>query len=384
MDIFLNDEDVMLKETARNFAIKEIQPVINELHEKEQFSAEIHQKMGNLGFVGVPYPVEYGGSGGTWLQFALIHEEISRVDSGVANAIMGNCSVSTLLNTFGTTEQKQKWLPNLLSGKGLGAIALTEPNAGSDANNLRTTAKLENGKWILNGAKTFITNAGTEITELIIVAAVTGIDDRGRKNISTFIVPKETEGLIISPALKKIGWHTSDTRELTFENCVIPEEYLLGELHKGYRQALQAITAGRFLIGSMAVGLAQGSLDYSMTYINERETFGKKLRDYQDVQFKIADMATKIHSARLMVYYAAALCDKNKEFSKAASMAKMQASQVAVEVAKEAVQLHGGYGVMREYDVSRHYQASKIFEIVEGTSEIQKIIISRGLMKEYY
>ncbi len=384
MTIFLTEEDVMIKETARNFALKEIQPIINELHEEEKFSKEIHQKMGELGFVGVPYPEKYGGSGGTWLQFALVHEEISRIDSGVANAIMGNCSVCTLLNTFGTDEQKEKWLPNLLTGKKLGAIALTEPNAGSDASNLRTSAKLENGQWVLNGAKTFITNAGTEITDVIIVAAVTGIDNKGRKNISTFVVPKNTEGLIVSPPLKKIGWHTSDTRELTFDNCRISEDYLLGELHKGYRQALQTITAGRFLIGSMAVGLAQGALDYSMSYIDERETFGKKLRDHQDVQFKIAQMITKIHSARLMVYYAAALRDQNKDFSQEASMAKMRASQVAVEVAREAVQLHGGYGVMREYDVSRHYQASKIFEIVEGTSEIQNIIISRGLMKEYY
>lgn len=381
MELFFNEDDLLIKKTAREFALNEIQPVINELHEKEEFPKDIYQRMGGLGFVGVPYPEEYGGSGGTWTQFSIIHEEISRIDSGVANAIMANCSVCTLLTTFGTKEQKDKWLFNLLTGKNLGSIALTEPNAGSDANNLKTTAKEIDGKWVINGAKTFITNAGTELTNVFIVAAVTGIDEKGRNKISTFIVPKDAEGVYISPALKKIGWHTSDTREITFEDCVISKNNLLGELHKGYRQALQTISTGRFLIGAMAVGLAQGCLDYSMSYINERKTFGKELSKHQAIQFKIAEMKTDIHAARLMIYYAAALRDRNKAFALDASIAKLKASEVAINVSKEAVQLHGGYGVMREYDISRHYQAAKIFEIVEGTSEIQKIIISRELLK---
>src|SRR5699024_1591676 len=281
----------------------------------------------------------------------------------------------------GTDEQKETWLPNVLTGKQLGAIALTEPNAGSDANNLKTKATLEGDEYVINGAKTFITNAGTDITGPIIVAAVTGEEENGRKEIGTFIVPKDTEGLIVSPALKKIGWNSSDTRELTFDNCRIPATNLLGDEKKGYKQALQTISTGRFLIASMAVGLAQGSIDLSVQYVKEREAFGRHLKKFQNIQFKLAEMQTKVDAARLLVYRAAALKDSGEPFAHEASMSKMFASQTGVEVAKDAVQLHGGYGVMREYDVALHYQASKIFEIVEGTNEIQKMLISREMLK---
>lgn len=381
MSYQFSEEDKMIKSLAKEFAEKEVKPIVQEINEKEMFPVEVYQKMGELGLVGVPYSDKYGGGSGTWTQFAIVHEEISKIDSGVANAIMGNCSVCTLLSTFGTDEQKETWLPNVLTGKQLGAIALTEPNAGSDANNLKTKATLKGDEYVLNGAKTFITNAGTDITGPIIVAAVTGEEENGRKEIGTFIVPKDTEGLIVSPALKKIGWNSSDTRELTFDDCRIPASNLLGDEKKGYKQALQTISTGRFLIASMAVGLAQGSIDLSVQYVKEREAFGRHLKKFQNIQFKLAEMQTKVDAARLLVYRAAALKDRGEPFAHEASMSKMFASQTGVEVAKDAVQLHGGYGVMREYDVALHYQASKIFEIVEGTNEIQKMLISREMLK---
>lgn len=381
MSFQLSEEDKMIKKLAKDFAKQEIQPFVQEINEKEIFPIEIYQKMGKIGLVGVPYLEQYGGGGGTWTQFAIVHEEIAKIDSGVANAIMGNCSVSTLISTFGTQEQKKQWLPNILTGKQIGAIALTEPNAGSDANNLKTTAEFKNEQWVLNGAKTFITNAGTDITGPIIVAAVTGYEKNGRKQIGTFIVPKDTPGLIISSPLKKIGWHTSDTRELTFENCKISANNLLGDKEKGYRQALQTISTGRFLIASMAVGLAQGSIDMSIKYVKERDAFGKKLKDFQDIQFKLAEMQTHVDAARLMVWRASTLRDNKQSFAQEASMAKLFATQKAAEVSKEAVQIHGGYGVMREYQVGYHYQSAKIFEIIEGTNEIQKMLVSRNILK---
>lgn len=375
------EEDIMIKKLTKDFAEQEIRPVVQEFNESESFPQDLYQQMGELGLVGVPYAEDYQGGGGTWTQFAIVHEEISKIDSGVANAIMGNCSVSTLISTFGTDEQKEKWLPQILTGKQLGAIALTEPNAGSDASNLKTVATIENDEWVINGAKTFITNAGTDITGPIIVAAVTGKGDDGRKQIGTFIVPKGTEGLIISPPLKKIGWHTSDTRELTFDNCRIPLGNLLGDVEKGYKQALQTISTGRFLIASMAVGLAQGCIDLSVQYAKEREAFGKFLKDFQNVQFKLAEMQTKVDAARLLVFRAAGLRDRNEPFAHEASMAKMFATQTGIEVAREAVQIHGGYGAMREYTVGLHFQSSKIFEIIEGTNEIQKMLVARKILK---
>lgn len=380
MNLQLTEEDVMVKKLAKDFAEKEIRPIVHKINEEEVFPTDIYQKMGETGLVGVPYSDEYGGGGGTWTQFAIVHEEIAKIDSGVANAIMGNCSVSTLISTFGTDDQKATWLPEILTGKQIGAIALTEPGAGSDANNLKTTARVGQGEWIINGAKTFITNSGTDITGPIIVAAVTGETEEGRKQIGTFIVPKGTEGLIVSPPLKKIGWHASDTRELTFEECRIPIENLLGDEKKGYKQALQVISTGRFLIASMAVGLAQGSIDLSVQYVKDRKAFGKSLKDFQDIQFKLAEMQTKVDAARLMVWRAATLRDSEQSFTQEASMAKMFATQMATEVSKEAVQLHGGYGVMREYHVGYHYQSAKIFEIIEGTNEIQKMLIARDIL----
>jgi short-chain 2-methylacyl-CoA dehydrogenase len=380
MDFLLSEEELMIKKLARDFAEREIQPIAFELNENNEFPVGLYQKMGELGLVGVPYPEEFGGGGGSWLQFAIVHEEISRIDSGIANSFMGNSSVATLLNTFGNLEQKEEWLPSILTGQKLGAIAITEPNAGSDANNLKTTATLVGNEWVINGAKTFISNSGTEITDPIVVAAVTGVEPNGRKKIGTFIVPKHTKGLIISPPLKKIGWHANDTRELTFEDCRIPVENLLGDQAKGYKQALEAISAGRFLIASMGLGIAQGCLDLCLRYVKEREAFGKHLKDFQNIQFTLAEMATKVELARLMIYKAASLKDKNLPFARESSMAKMYATQTAMEVSRAALQMHGGYGVMREYDVSRHFNAAKILEIVEGTNEIQKLIISRHLL----
>ncbi|PLR76763.1 acyl-CoA dehydrogenase [Bacillus sp. V3-13] len=381
MDFKLTDEEVLIRKLARDFAEKEVRPIAKELSHNKGFPTEVYQKMGELGLAGVPYPEEYGGGGGSWLAFAIVHEEIARVDPSVANSIMGNSSVCSLLSSFGTHEQKEKWLTSILTGQKIGAIALTESNAGSDANNLSTTAKLVGDEWVINGSKTFISNSGTEITGPIIVAAVTGTDERGRKEIGTFIVPKETAGVLVGPQLQKIGFKGNDTRELTFDNCRIPEGNLLGDKAKGYRQTLATISSGRFLIAAMGVGLAQGCLDMSLEYVKERKAFGRQLSEFQNIQFKLAEIATKIELARMITYKAAVLKDKNEPFAMEASMAKLYATKSAMEIAHEAVQMHGGYGIMEEYDVSRFFGDAKVLEIVEGTNEIQKMIISRQLIK---
>lgn len=382
MDFQLNDEDLMIKKMTREFAVKEIQPIAKQLNEEEiVFPNELFQAMGQLGLIGVPYPEEYGGGGGSWLSFVVVHEELSRIDPSVANTVMGNSSVCSLLNEFGTEQQKREWLSPILKGERIGAIAITEPNAGSDARNLKTTAWLDEDTWIINGNKTFISNSGYDFTGPIIVAAVTGQNDDGKKEIGTFIVPNRTNGLLISPPLNKIGFRGNDTRELTFEDCRIPKENLLGNVTKGYKAILGTISAGRILIAAMAVGLAQACLELTLQYVHEREAFGSYLKEFQDVQFKLAEMATKVELSRLITYKAAILKDQNKPFAQEASMAKYFATKSAMEVAHQAVQLHGGYGVMREYDVSRFYGDAKVLEIVEGTNEIQKMLIARMLYK---
>lgn len=381
MDFHLNEEEKMIRKFARDFAENEVKPIAQKLNEEGKFPTDIFRQLGELGMIGVPYPEKYGGGGGSWLSFAIVHEELARIDPSVTNAIMGNSSVCSLLNTFGTEDQKQEWLTPILKGQKIGAIALTEPNAGSDAKNLKSTANLVDGEWVINGSKTFISNSGTDITGPIIVAAVTNGKDNGKKHIGTFIVPSETPGLRVGPPLKKIGFKGNDTRELTFEDCRIPKENLLGNETSGYRQVLETISAGRFLIAAMGVGLSQGCLDLSLKYSHERSAFGSHLKDFQNVQFKLAEMATKIELSRLITYKAATLKDEGKDFAKEASMAKYYATESAMEIAHQAVQLHGGYGIMSEYDVSRFFGDAKVLEIVEGTNEIQKIVISRLLYK---
>lgn len=373
----LSGEHEAIRELVRKFAETEIAPISEKLWEKQLFPYEFWKKAGELGFIGLPYPEEFGGGGGAWLLFVIVLEELARIDCAVANAIMANSSVATLLTNFGTKEQKKEYLTPILTGAQIGAIGLTEANAGSDASAIQTKATLIDDKWVINGSKIFISNSGTDVTGPVVIAAVTGKKDNGRNEISNFILPTGTPGFTYGRKLEKIGWRASSTNELFFDNCVLPKHNLLGERGAGMRQTLSTINTGRILIGSMALGIIQGSLDRSKNYMKERTAFGKPLSQYQALQFKIADMATHAHAARLMLYNAAALKDAGCPFDQEASMAKLFATEKAMEAAHQAIQIHGGYGIISEYPVSRAFGDAKVLEIVEGTSEIQRMIISK-------
>lgn len=380
--IEITDEQKMLRKMVRDFSEKEIAPVSEELWEDQKFPYEIWKKASELGLCGIPYPEEYGGAGGEWLSFAIVLEEIAKVDCAVANSIMANSSVASLLNNFGTKEQKEKYLRPILTGEKIGAIGLTEANAGSDASAIKTKAVLDGDEWVINGSKVFISNSDNDMTGPIIIAAVTGTKENGRSEISNFILTPETTGFSYGRKLNKIGWRASSTGELFFDNCRIPKDNLLGELGFGLRQTLSTINTGRILIASMALGILQGSLDRSVTYMKERSAFGKPISNFQALQFKVADMATNVHAARLMIYDAAMKKDKDIPFDQEASIAKLFASEKAMEAAHQAIQIHGGYGIMSEYSVARAFGDAKILEIVEGTSEIQRMIISRFLFNK--
>ncbi len=373
-------EHELIRDAVRRFAEREIAPVSETLWEDEAFPYDIWRKAGELGFPGLPYPKAFGGGDGDWVSFVVVLEELARVDCAVANALMANSTVASLLANYGTDEQKRRYLAPILDGSRVGAIGLSEPDAGSDAANISTRARWDGSHWIIDGAKTFISNTGTEITSPVVIAAVTGLRPDGRKEISNFIVPGGTPGFHHGRKLRKIGWRASSTCELSFQDCRLPAENLLGERGAGLRQTLAQIGTGRILIGALALGLLQGSLVRSLAYMKQRRAFGHPIADFQALQFKAADMAVHAHAARLMLYDAAARKDRGEPFAREASMAKLFATEKAMEAAHQAVQIHGGYGVISEYPVARAFGDAKVLEIVEGTSEIQRMIISRELL----
>ena len=375
MDFELSDEHRLIQRTVRDFAAEEVAPLAEELDREKRFPYEIVAKLGQLGLMGIPFPQEYGGGGGDSLAYALAVEELTRVDSSVAITLCAHTSLGTQpIYLFGSEEQKREWLPRLCSGEALGAFGLTEPEAGSDAGNVRTTARLEDGEWVIDGAKQFITNAGTEISGMVCITARTGPEE-----ISNLIVPNGTPGYEQGEPYRKMGWNASDTRPLTFTECRVPEANLLGPRGMGFRQFLQVLDIGRIGVAAMGVGLAQGALDEALAYAKERRAFGQPISKFQAIQAKLADMATEIEATRLLVYKAARLKDRGENFSLTAAQAKLKSGRLAVRCAEEAVQIHGGYGYIEEYPVCRFYRDAKILTIGEGTDEVQQMVIARAL-----
>jgi alkylation response protein AidB-like acyl-CoA dehydrogenase len=380
MDFYLTETQKQVKQLARDFAEKEIAPFIRKYDEKGEFPFEIMKKLGEIGFLGITFPEEYGGSGLKYLDYVVIIEEISRVDPSIGLSVAAHNGLCTNhIYCFGDENQKRKYLPELCTGKKIGAWALTEPQAGSDAANLLTTAVKENNHYILNGNKVFTTHGS--VGDVIVVMAVTD-KTKGKNGISSFIVEKGYDGLIVGKKEDKLGMRASDTCSLIFDNCKVPVENLIGEEGQGYKQAMEILAGGRIGIAALSVGLAQGAFELSLKYSKERKAFGKYIADFQAIQWKLADMATQIESARLLTYKAAYLKDQGKDYSLYASMAKYFASEVAVKCAIEAVQIYGGYGYIKEYPVEKFYRDAKLLTIGEGTSEIQKIIIANKILKE--
>jgi short/branched chain acyl-CoA dehydrogenase len=376
MDLMLTEEQRAFRETVRDFAEKVIGPRAQELDESAEFPSEIVQQMGELGLFGLPFPESYGGSGADFLTLCVAIEEVARVDSSMAATLEAGVGLGAMpLFHFGTEEQKQRWLVPLARGERIAGFGLTEPEAGSDAHNTKTTAGLDGGEWVINGTKAFITNVGTPISQHVTITARTGKDE-----ISNIIVPVGTTGFTVGRTYKKMGWRASDTRELIFADARVPEENLLGARGEGFKNFLIMLDAGRVAIGAIGVGLAQGCTDMSVAYAKERRQFGKPIAENQAIAFKLADMHMDTDVARLAVYRAAQLHDAGLPFKTEASIAKLFSSEVAVTVARDAVQIHGGYGFMDDAAVSRFYRDAKILEIGEGTSEIQRILISRGLL----
>jgi short-chain 2-methylacyl-CoA dehydrogenase len=375
MDFALDDETQLLQRTVREFALSEVEPAAAELDATKSFPYEIVAKMAGLGWMGIPFPEEVGGAGGTSLQYAIAVEELTRVDSSVAITLCAHTSLGTQpIYLFGSDEQREQWVPRLCAGEILGAFGLTEPEAGSDAGNTRTQARLKDGEWVIDGAKQFITNAGTEISGLVSITARTGEDE-----ISNLIVPNGTPGYEQAQPYRKMGWNASDTRPLTFTDCHVPEENLLGERGAGFRQFLQVLDIGRIGVAAMGVGLAQGALDQALAYAQERRAFGRPISKFQMIAAKLADMATEIEAARLLTYRAAWLKDQGQPFALTAAQAKLKTGRLAVRATEEAVQIHGGYGYIEEYPVCRFYRDAKILTIGEGTDEVQQMVIARSL-----
>ncbi|MFG1902203.1 acyl-CoA dehydrogenase family protein [Micromonospora carbonacea] len=382
MDFRLTEEQEALRSSVRDFAREVVAPVIAEHYEKHTFPYEVIRQMGKMGLFGLPFPEEHGGMGGDYFALCLALEELARVDSSVAITLEAAVSLGAMpIFRFGTAEQQERWLPRLLSGEALAGFGLTEPGTGSDAGGTQTRAVLDEstGEWVINGSKAFITNSGTDITALVTVTAVTGTRPDGSKELSTIIVPSGTPGFTVAPGYSKVGWTASDTHELTFDDCRVPAANLLGERGRGFAQFLRILDEGRIAIAALAVGLAQGCVDESIKYAKERQAFGQPIGNYQAIQFKIADMELKAHTARLAYYDAAARMLAGEPFKRQAAIAKLHASTVAVDNAREATQIHGGYGFMNEYPVARFWRDSKILEIGEGTSEVQRMIIARDL-----
>jgi alkylation response protein AidB-like acyl-CoA dehydrogenase len=376
----LPDEAELLRRTVREFAEGEVAPVAGELDRTKTFPADLVRKMGELGWMGIPFPEDVGGAGGTALQYALAVEELTRVDSSVAITMCAHTSLGTQpIYLFGSEEQKQRYLPDLCAGRKLGAFGLTEPEAGSDAGNTKTRAQLDGGEWVVNGAKQFITNAGTELSGHVAVTAVTGVGSNGRPEISNLIIENGTPGYEPGEPYRKMGWNASDTRPLTFTDARVPEENLLGPRGAGFKQFLHILDIGRIGVAAMGVGLAQGALDEALAYAKERKAFGQSISKFQAIQIKLADMATEIEAARLLTYKAAWEKDQGRNFSLTAAQAKLKTGRLAVRATEEAVQIHGGYGFIEEYPVCRFYRDAKILTIGEGTDEVQQMVIARAL-----
>ena len=380
LDLALSEEHETLRKTVESFARSVVAPRAEEMDRTEEFPYDIVAQMGAMGLFGLPFPEEYGGMGGDYFALCLAIEELARVDSSVAITLEAGVSLGAMpVYRFGTEEQKSQWLPRLCSGEALGAFALTEPGGGSDAGATRTRAELRDGEWVVNGSKAFITNAGTSISELVTATAVTGHRADGKKEISAILVPVPRPGFSAGKKYSKVGWHASDTRELAFENVRVPEDHLLGERGRGFGNFLAILDEGRIAIAALAVGLAQACVDESVKYAKEREAFGHPIAAYQGISFKIADMEVRTHVARMAYYAAAAKMLAGQRFTKEAAIAKLYASEAAVTNAREATQVHGGYGFINEYPVARHWRDSKILEIGEGTSEVQRLLIAREL-----
>jgi alkylation response protein AidB-like acyl-CoA dehydrogenase len=375
----LSEEHAALRKTVEDFARKEVAPVIADLYEHGSFPYALVAKMGEMGLFGLPFPERYGGMGGDYFALCLALEELARVDSSVAITLEDSVSLGTMpIYRFGTEQQKHHWLPDLCAGKRLGAFGLTEPGGGSDAGATRTTARCDGDEWVINGSKAFITNSGTDITSVVTVTAITGVRD-GRKEISTIMVPARHRGFTISGNYSKVGWKCSDTRELYFDDCRVPVGNLLGERGRGYAQFLSILDEGRIAIAALGVGLAQGCIDECVSYARQRRAFGHAIGSYQAIQFKIADMEARAHTARLTYYHAAAKMLRGAPFKKEAAIAKLVSSNAAMDNARDATQVFGGYGFMNEYPVARFYRDAKVLEIGEGTSEIQRLLIARHL-----
>ncbi len=375
VNLDLSPEHELIRETVRAFAVDRVAPVAEELDREGRFPSELVAELAELGLMGIPVPDEYEGAGGDTVSYALAIEELTRIDSSVAITVAAHTSLGTMpILLFGTEEQKQRWLPDLASGRKLAAFGLTEPGAGSDAGATRTTAELRDGNWVVNGSKMFITNAGTELTWGVTVTARTGEDE-----ISNIVIPNGTDGYEISAPMKKLGWRASDTRELSFADATVPEDHLLGPRGQGFHQFLEILDGGRISVAAMGVGLAQGAYDLAYAYAQERQQFGRAISKFQAVQFKLADMATEIEAGRGLVLKAAWLKDQGREFAREAAMAKLYTGELSNRAVNWALQIHGGYGYMDEYAISRLYRDQKILEIGEGTNEIQRLVIAKHL-----
>jgi short/branched chain acyl-CoA dehydrogenase len=371
----LSDEQELLRRTVREFAETRVAPVAEELDREERFPYELVAELADLGLMGIPIPEEYGGAGADTVSYAIAVEELTRVDSSVAITVAAHTSLGTMpIFLYGDERQKQEWLPQLASGQKLAAFGLTEPNAGSDAGATRTRAELRDGQWIVNGSKIFITNAGTDISACVTITALTSENE-----ISNVIVPNGTPGYDISPPMHKLGWHASDTRELSFKDCAVPEGNLLGPRDRGFSQFMEILDGGRISVAAMGVGLAQGAYDLAFAYAKEREQFGRPIAKFQAVQFTLADMATEIEAGRQLVYRAAWLKDEGRPFALAAAQAKLYTGLLSNRAANAALQIHGGYGFMDEFAISRLYRDQKILEIGEGTNEVQRMVIAKLL-----
>jgi short/branched chain acyl-CoA dehydrogenase len=371
----LTEEQQLLRSTVREFAETKVAPVAEELDRESRFPYELVAELAELGLMGIPIPEEYGGAGADTVSYAIAVEELTRIDSSVAITMAAHTSLGTMpIYLFGDERQKQEWLPRLASGEGLGAFGLTEPNAGSDAGATRTRAELRDGQWIVNGSKIFITNAGTDISACVTITAATGENE-----ISNIIVPNGTPGYDISEPMHKLGWHASDTRELSFADCAVPEENLLGPLGNGFAQFMQILDGGRISVAAMGVGLAQGAYDLAFAYAQERQQFGRPISKFQAVQFQLADLSTEIEAGRQLVYRAAWLKDQGKPFGVAAAQAKLYTGLLSNRAVNSALQIHGGYGFMEEFAISRLYRDQKILEIGEGTNEVQRMVIAKRL-----
>jgi alkylation response protein AidB-like acyl-CoA dehydrogenase len=379
MDFDVADDHQLLRDTVREFAESEIAPAAEELDRMKAFPYEIVRRLGELDLMGIPFPLEYGGAGADTQAYAIVVEELARIDSSVAITLCAHTSLGTQpLYLFGSEAQKQRYLPRLCSGEVLGAFGLTEPEAGSDAGNTRTRAVLRDGEWVIDGAKQFITNAGTEISGLVVITAVTGESGDGRE-ISNIVVENGTTGYEQGEPYRKMGWHASDTRPLTFIDCHVPEENLVGHRGAGLRQFFHVLDIGRIGVAAMGVGLAQGALEQALAYAKQRQAFGRPISSFQSIQAKLANLSVEVEACRLLVQKAAWLKDQGRNFTLVAAQAKLKSGRLAVHAADEAVQIHGGYGYIEEYPICRFYRDAKILTIGEGTDEIQELVIARAL-----